>query len=108
MPRSLLASEIGHPLTVTAAADASDAKKLPYLRLGCALLYKSIKDLRHEDDQTALSALMWLCLDEMPRMVLELLEFETSSPAELIGRGLPDIPGRQPGRKQYKKYKFEG
>ena len=101
----MLASEIGHPLGLKAPPDASVAMRLPWLRLGCAMLYRAIQDLRDERDAVALDALLWLCLAEPPRWVLDLLQFEASTPAELIGRGLPEIGTRPTGRKLGRKYK---
>ena len=103
MPKSQLASEIGHPLVLSPPADASNAMRLPYLRLAAAVLYKSIQDVRRERDAVALEALMWLCLDETPRWTLQLLDFEAESPALLFSRGLDNVPVRQPGRKKGKK-----
>ena len=87
-----------------APPDASEALRLPYLRLGAAVTYQAIQDVRHEDDRTSLDALIWLVLDEMPRWILELLEFENDHPAVLFSRGLENVPGRQPGRKLGKTY----
>jgi len=86
--------------------DGSDATRLPYLRLGAAALYRAIQDVRHESDEVALDALFWLCLDQTPRMILELLHFEADNPAILFSKGLPDvIKARPTGRKLGKKYK---
>ena len=103
MPKSQLASEIGHPLTISPPRDASEAMRLPYLRLGAAVTYQAIQDVRHKRDAVALSALMWLCLDETPRWTLELLEFEAQSPAILFSRGLDNVPVRKTGPKKGKK-----
>jgi hypothetical protein len=104
----MLNSEVGHPLTIKPGADASEALRLPFLRLGAAVTYKAVKDLRSEDDQTSLDALLWLCLDEMPRMVLDLLNFENDNPAILLSRGLPDrIQTKPRGRKLGKKFTRE-
>lgn len=81
--------------------------RLPYLRLGCAATYAAIKDLRAERDDLAISALLWLVLDPLPRMVLELLEFE-SMPVDLISRGLPEVGTRKTGPIKNKKYKLKG
>lgn len=107
MPKSLLKSEVGHPLYLQPTLDASDALRLPYLRLGCAATYAAIKDLRDEQDRVSLGALMWLILDPLPRLVLECLNFENDSPAILISRGLESIPGRKTGRIKNKKYTQE-
>jgi len=104
MPKSQLASEIGHPLVLSPPRDASEAMRLPYLRLAAAVTYQAIQDVRHERDAVALDALMWLCLAEPPRWTLELLEFEAETPAILFSRGLGNnVPVRQPGRKKGKK-----
>ena len=101
----MLSADVGHPLGLKPGVDASAAMKLPYLRLASAITYKAIKDLRDESDELAISALLFLCLDEVPRWTLELLEFETDNPAILISRGLPDkLPGRQPGPIKNKEY----
>ena len=103
MPKSQLASEIGHPLVLSPPPDASDAMRLPYLRLGAAVTYQAIQDVRHKRDEVALNAVMWLVLDETPRWVLELLEFEARSPAILFSRGLENVPVRKTGPKKGKK-----
>ena len=103
MPKSTF--DTGHPLGLKAPPDASVAMRLPFLRLASAAVYRAVQDLRDERDAVALDALMWLVLDPLPKWVLELLEFETETPAALISKGLETVPGRKPGRKQYKKYK---
>jgi hypothetical protein len=93
-----------HPMEKNPALPASDATRLPYLRLAAAATNKAIADCKGEDDLSAVSAVVWLCVDALPRLALELMGFE-SEPAELFTRGLPDvIKARPTGRKLGKTY----
>jgi hypothetical protein len=79
---------------------------LPYLRLAAAATYKAVADCKHERDDLAVDAVVWLCVDPVPKLALELMGFE-SAPSELFTRGLPaKVPARQTGRKFGKTYKL--
>jgi hypothetical protein len=93
-----------HPMEKNPGTPGSDAVLLPHLRLAAACVFQAVQDVKSDCDELAIDAVVWLCVDALPRLALELMGFE-SEPAELFTRGLPDvIKARPTGRKLGKTY----
>jgi len=69
--------------------DASQGMLDPYMRLSAAIVLSAVQSvqsvqLKESDDEEILDALFWLALDEMPKTMLQVLEFSVSPLAWLI------------------------